>query len=43
VRAFVRDRIAPQAAAWDRNSHFPREALKGLAELGCYGLAVPPA
>ena len=41
VRAFVRDRIAPQAAAWDRDSHFPREELKGLAELGCYGIAVP--
>jgi len=41
VRAYVRDRIAPQAAAWDRNSHFPREELKGLAELGCYGIAVP--
>ncbi|HEV7578217.1 MAG TPA: acyl-CoA dehydrogenase family protein [Caldimonas sp.] len=41
VRAFVRDRIAPQAAAWDRQSHFPREELRGLAELGCYGIAVP--
>ena len=41
VRAFVRDRIAPQAAAWDRDCHFPREELKGLAELGCYGIAVP--
>jgi alkylation response protein AidB-like acyl-CoA dehydrogenase len=41
VRAFVRDRIAPQAAAWDRSAHFPREELKGLAELGCYGIAVP--
>ena len=28
VRAFVRDRIAPQAAAWDRDSQFPREELK---------------
>ena len=41
VRAFVRDRIAPRAAAWDRECHFPREELKGLAELGCYGIAVP--
>ena len=41
VRAFVRDRIAPKAAAWDRESHFPREELRGLAELGCYGIAVP--
>ena len=41
VRAFVRDRIAPRAAAWDRDAHFPREELRGLAELGCYGIAVP--
>ena len=41
VRAYVRDRIAPNAAAWDRDSHFPREELRGLAELGCYGIAVP--
>jgi butyryl-CoA dehydrogenase len=41
VRAFVRDRIAPQAAAWDRDGHFPRDELRGLAELGCYGIAVP--
>src|ERR1700751_575361 len=41
VRAFVRDHIAPKAAAWDRECHFPREELKGLADLGCYGIAVP--
>ncbi len=42
VRAYVQDRIAPQAAAWDKSHHFPRAELKGLAELGCYGVAVPP-
>ena len=42
VRAFVQDRIAPQAAAWDKSHHFPKAELKGLAELGCYGVAVPP-
>jgi butyryl-CoA dehydrogenase len=41
VRAYVQDRIAPQAAAWDRNAHFPKEELRGLADLGCYGIAVP--
>ena len=41
VRAFVRERIAPQAARWDRERHFPAEALKGLAALGCYGVAIP--
>jgi len=41
VRTFVRERIAPQAAAWDKTHHFPRDELKGLAALGCYGVAVP--
>ena len=42
VRVYVQDRIAPQAAAWDKAHHFPAAELKGLAELGCYGVAVPP-
>jgi butyryl-CoA dehydrogenase len=41
VRAYVQDRIAPNAAAWDKDHHFPREQLAGLAALGCYGVAVP--
>ena len=41
VRAYVQDRIAPHAAAWDREHHFPKDELRGLAELGCYGVAVP--
>jgi alkylation response protein AidB-like acyl-CoA dehydrogenase len=41
VRAYVQDRIAPQAAAWDREVRFPKEELRGLADLGCYGIAVP--
>jgi butyryl-CoA dehydrogenase len=41
VRAYVQDRIAPQAARWDKAHHFPREELAGLAALGCYGVAVP--
>ena len=41
VRAYVQDRIAPHAAAWDKSHHFPKDELKGLAALGCYGVAVP--
>ena len=37
----MQDRIAPQAAQWDRDKHFPKDELRGLAELGCYGVAVP--
>ncbi len=41
IRSYVQDRIAPAAARWDKEHHFPREELRGLAELGCYGVAVP--
>jgi len=41
VRDFVQAEIAPHAAAWDKSHAFPAAALRGLAELGCYGVAVP--
>ena len=41
VRQFVRAEIAPHAAAWDKSHQFPAAQLKGLAALGCYGVAVP--
>jgi butyryl-CoA dehydrogenase len=41
VRAYVQDNIAPKAAAWDKSHAFPATELKGLAALGCYGIAVP--
>ncbi|MFN7693738.1 MAG: acyl-CoA dehydrogenase family protein [Burkholderiales bacterium] len=42
IRSYVQAEIAPHAAAWDKDHHFPAEQLKGLAQLGCYGVAVPP-
>ncbi len=41
VRAYVQDHIAPHAARWDKAHHFPAAELKGLAALGCFGVAVP--
>ncbi len=41
VRSFVQAEIAPHAARWDKEHHFPKEALKGLATLGAYGVCVP--
>ena len=41
VRAFVQQEVAPHAARWDKEAHFPAAELKGLAALGCYGVAVP--
>jgi butyryl-CoA dehydrogenase len=40
VRDFVQAEIAPKAAAWDKSHHFPKAELRGLADLGCYGVAV---
>ena len=41
VRQYVQAEVAPHAAAWDKSHTFPAAALKGLAALGCYGVAVP--
>ena len=41
VRDFVQAEVAPHAANWSAQRRFPREALRGLADLGCYGVAVP--
>jgi butyryl-CoA dehydrogenase len=41
VRSFVQVEVAPFAAGWDKTHTFPRDALRGLAALGCYGVAVP--
>jgi butyryl-CoA dehydrogenase len=43
LRAFAREQIAPHAARWDREHHFPAAELKGLAALGALGVAVPEA
>jgi butyryl-CoA dehydrogenase len=40
VRAFARERLAPNAAQWDRDATFPQEALRGLGRMGLYGIAV---
>src|SRR3954447_26112064 len=40
VRRFAAEQIAPHAARWDREKEFPREALKGLAAMGLYGVAI---
>lgn len=40
VRSYCQAEVAPHAARWDRERHFPLEAHRGLAELGCYGIMV---
>lgn len=41
LRHFARERLAPNAAEWERTRTFPREALTELAELGVMGMVVP--
>ncbi len=38
---YVKERITPFAAEWDRQKCFPKEALMGLGELGFFGMLVP--
>ena len=41
LRDFAQTELWPHAARWDREKTFPREALRGLAALGAYGVCVP--
>jgi alkylation response protein AidB-like acyl-CoA dehydrogenase len=41
VRRFAVEQLAPNAPAWDRDKHFPREQLQGLAQMGLMGVAIP--
>src|SRR3954453_24162073 len=43
AKRFADERIAPHAAAWDREHHFPRELFHELGELGLMGVCVPEA
>ena len=41
VRRYAAEMLAPNAPAWDRDKHFPREEVKGLAQMGLMGVAIP--
>jgi alkylation response protein AidB-like acyl-CoA dehydrogenase len=41
VRAFATEQLWPNAARWDKEHIFPKEAHQGLAALGAYGICVP--
>ncbi|MEF2280014.1 acyl-CoA dehydrogenase [Deinococcus sp. YIM 134068] len=43
VRDYCRARVAPLAAGYDRSGEYPREQLRGLADLGLLGATVPEA
>ncbi|HIP80558.1 MAG TPA: acyl-CoA dehydrogenase family protein, partial [Kiloniellaceae bacterium] len=42
ARDFAREQLAPHAAAWDRESRFPKDAVAAMGELGFMGMLVPP-
>ena len=41
ARRFADEEIAPRAAGWDRDHHFPAEVFERLGELGLMGVCVP--
>jgi alkylation response protein AidB-like acyl-CoA dehydrogenase len=40
MRSFAQEKLAPNAARWDRDHHFPRAELAALGELGALGMVV---
>lgn len=41
VREFAVAEIAPHAATWDRERHFPLEVVRRMGELGLFGIVFP--
>ncbi|MEJ7690047.1 MAG: acyl-CoA dehydrogenase family protein [Nocardioidaceae bacterium] len=41
VREFAEAEIAPHAARWDREHHFPVDAVQHMGKLGLFGLTAP--
>jgi butyryl-CoA dehydrogenase len=41
VREFAESEIAPHAADWDRDHHFPVDTVLAMGELGLFGLPFP--
>jgi alkylation response protein AidB-like acyl-CoA dehydrogenase len=41
MRSFAQGELAPNAARWDRESHFPRDELRALGALGALGVVIP--
>ncbi|MEQ8654036.1 MAG: acyl-CoA dehydrogenase family protein [Kiloniellales bacterium] len=42
ARAFAQGELKPQAADWDRQAAFPRNAVKAMGDLGFLGMLVDP-
>jgi alkylation response protein AidB-like acyl-CoA dehydrogenase len=42
ARSFAREKLAPNAALWDREHLFPKDAIAEMGGLGFLGMVVPP-
>ena len=40
MRSFAQGELAPNAARWDRDGHFPRDELRALGALGALGVVI---
>ncbi len=43
ARDFAQERLAPNAALWDRDGTFPDDELREMGELGLFGMTIPEA
>ena len=41
ARRFAQERLAPNAERWDREHHYPADAIAEMAQLGFFGMLVP--
>ena len=41
ARAFAQDKVAPEAATWERDGRVPTEVLREMGRLGLMGMTVP--
>ena len=41
VREFAAGEIAPFAAQWDRDHHFPVDTVRAMGDLGLFGIVFP--
>ena len=41
ARAFAQDKVAPEAATWERDGRIPPETLREMGRLGLMGMTVP--
>ncbi|CAB3826414.1 acyl-CoA dehydrogenase family protein [Achromobacter mucicolens] len=43
ARRFAQERLAPNAERWDREHHYPADAIAEMAQQGFFGMLVPEA